>query len=106
MLVTGVAQVLAAPLAVALETKVDVRPLALGRMPPAQVADASGLALIDTVIFSRSAAHAGWLAAQLRHGNSDVAATVGIPRAIFQAMAGQPLDAAAQPWWGRWSGDG
>ena len=154
MLVTGVAQLLAAPVAVALERRVDARLLtlfgfvlfaaglwlsasqtkdtgfdgmfvpqilrgagvmfcllpptrmALGHLSLAQVADGSGLfnlmrnlggaiglALIDTVIFSRAPTHARQIVGQLRHGDADVAAAIGIPRALFAAMAGHPLDA-------------
>lgn len=157
MLVTGVAQLLTAPVAVTLEQRVDVRiltgfgfvlfaaglgmsawqtrdtgfegmlipqilrgaaimfcllpptRLALGNLPLAQVADGSGLfnlmrnlggaiglALIDTVIFSRSATHASQIATQLREGNADTAAMIGIPHGVFTAMAGQPLDADTQ----------
>ena len=157
MLVTGIAQLLAAPVAVGLEQRVDARLLtlfgfalfatglglstfqtrdtgfngmlipqmlrgaaimfcllpptrmALGQLAPAQVADGSGLfnlmrnlggaiglALIDTVIFSRSATHAHHIASQLRSGDSDMAVSIGIPRAGFAALAGHPLDAATQ----------
>ena len=157
MLVTGIAQLLAAPVAVALERRVDARILtllgfalfatgvgmsafqtkdtgfdgmlipqvlrgagvmfcllpptrmALGQLPPAQIADGSGLfnlmrnlggamglALIDTVIFSRGATHARQIASQLRGGDSDVAVAIGIPRGVFAALAGHPLDVASQ----------
>jgi DHA2 family multidrug resistance protein len=157
MLVTGLAQVLAAPVAVALEQRVDARILtlfgfslfatglgmsafqttdtgfdgmlvpqilrgaaimfcllpptrmALGQLAPDQIADGSGmfnlmrnlggaigLALIDTVIFSRSSTHAREIVIQLSSGNSDVAAAIGIPRAVFAAMGGHPLDGPTQ----------
>jgi DHA2 family multidrug resistance protein len=152
MLVTGIAQLLAAPLAVSLERRVDARVLtslgfavfagglgmsafqtrdtgfqamlipqmlrggaimfcllpptrlALGRLSPAQVADGSGLfnlmrnlggaiglALIDTVIFSRGPTHASHIASALRGGDGDMAVAIGIPREAFAAMAQNPL---------------
>ena len=153
MLVTGVTQLLVAPVAVALERRIDARlltffgfalfvagiwasshqtsetdfhdmivpqilrgaatmfcllppiRLALGNLPPGLVADASGLfnlmrniggaiglALIDTVIFSHSATIGQHLAERLRAGDVDVAVSIGIPRELFLAQAGQPLD--------------
>ena len=56
---------------------------------------AIGLALIDTVIFSRSTSHASHITSQLRGGNADMAVSIGIPREAFMAVAGQPLDAAS-----------
>jgi DHA2 family multidrug resistance protein len=152
MLVTGLAQLAAAPFAVALERRVDARlltafgfglfavglwlsttqtgntdfaqmlvpqilrgvaimfcllpptRLALGMIPPSQVADASGLfnlmrnlggaiglALIDTVIFSRGAGHAHHIADRLRHGDVDMAVSIGIPRDAFMDQLGQPI---------------
>lgn len=152
MLVTGVAQLVAAPIAVALERRVDARVLtglgfamfaagmamsvtqtkdtdfaemlvpqilrgaaimfcllpptrlALGNIPPRMVADASGLfnlmrnlggaiglALIDTVIFSRSAGHARQIASSLRHGDVATAVSIGIPRDAFLEQVGQPI---------------
>jgi DHA2 family multidrug resistance protein len=152
MLVTGVAQLVAAPIAVALERRVDARVLtglgfamfaagmamsvtqtkdtdfaemlvpqilrgaaimfcllpptrlALGNIPPRMVADASGLfnlmrnlggaiglALIDTVIFSRSAGHARHIASSLRHGDVATAVSIGIPRDAFLEQVGQPI---------------
>ena len=83
--------------------------LALGRLAPTQVADGSGLfnlmrnlggaiglALIDTVIFSRGPTHARDIAARLRAGDSDLAVAIGIPRQMFAAFAGHPLDATTQ----------
>ena len=79
--------------------------IALGRMPPEGVADASGLfnlmrnlggavglALVDTVIFSRSADHAGRIVEQLRAGDIGVATRIGIPRDAFLEQRGQPID--------------
>ena len=51
-----------------------------------------GLALIDTVIFSRSAAHAAAIAAQLRAGDIATAVGIGIPREAFVEQLGQPPD--------------
>ncbi|WP_084355930.1 DHA2 family efflux MFS transporter permease subunit [Novosphingobium lentum] len=157
MLVTGMAQLLAAPVAVALERRVDPRlltllgfgmfaaglwlsasqtkdtdfaqmmlpqvlrgasimfcllpptRLALGRLPNHLVADGSGLfnlmrnlggaiglALIDTVIFSRGTDHARTIGESLRAGDVDVAVSIGIPRELFLAQAGRPASEAAQ----------
>jgi DHA2 family multidrug resistance protein len=153
MLVTGIAQLLAAPLAVYLERRVDPRMLtlggfalfgvgllmshwqtpetdfaemlvpqalrgaaimfcllpptrlALGRLSPDLVADGSGLfnlmrnlggavglALIDTVIFSRSESHATRIVRDLEAGDMATATGIGIPREAFLEQAGQPLD--------------
>ena len=155
MLATGVAQLLTAPLAVALERRVDARLLsgfgfllfgiglamsarqtgstdfdemllpqllrgsaimfcllpptrmALGRLPPDRVPDASGLfnlmrnlggavglALIDTVIFGRLPHHAAAIVASLQAGDRATAEAVGIPLAMFDARPHGPLDAA------------
>ena len=154
MLVTGVAQLVAAPLAVALEQRIDARllsgfgfilfaaglllstrqtadtdaagmmlpqllrgaaimfcllpptRLALGWLPEAQVADASGvfnlmrnlggaigLALIDTVIFSRATTYGTQLADRLRAGDVATAVSIGIPRDAFIEQIGTPPDA-------------
>ena len=79
--------------------------LALGQLAAPQVADGSGLfnlmrnlggavglALIDTTIFSRSAAHAKDIASQLRAGDVATAINIGIPRAAFVEQLGQPPD--------------
>ena len=153
MLVTGLAQLAAAPLAVALERRVDPRlltlfgfalfgaglllssrqtvdtdaaemilpqilrgaaimfcllpptRLALGRLSPGQVADGSGLfnlmrnlggaiglALIDTIIFSRSPHYAGLIEAKLRAGDLATAVSIGIPRDAFLENLGEPID--------------
>ena len=153
MLATGIAQLVAAPVAVFLERRVGARALtlagfalfatgmglsarqtantdaaemllpqilrgaaimfcllpptrmALGRLAPALVADGSGLfnlmrnlggalglALIDTVIFSRSAVYAASIAAQLRAGNVATAVGIGIPRDAFLEQLGLPPD--------------
>jgi DHA2 family multidrug resistance protein len=75
--------------------------LALGRLPAALVADASGvfnlmrnlggaigLALIDTVIFARAPVHAAALIDKLRGGDLATALSLGIPKALFLAQAG------------------
>ena len=153
MLATGIAQLIAAPIAVFLEQRVDARLLtvagfalfgaglllstrqtvdtdaagmllpqilrgaaimfcllpptriALGQVAPSRVADASGLfnlmrnlggaiglALIDTVIFSRSATHARHIVDRLRAGDIGTAAAIGIPRESFLAQQGRPID--------------
>ena len=153
MLVTGLAQLLSAPLAVALERRVDARVLtlfgfalfgaglllsafqtaetdaaamvlpqvlrgaaimfcllpptrlALGRLPPDQVADGSGLfnlmrnlggaiglALIDTIIFTRSPHYAALIEARLRAGDVATAISIGIPRDAFLENLGEPID--------------
>ena len=153
MLVTGLAQLAAAPLAVALERRFDPRlltlfgfalfgaglllssrqtvdtdaaemmvpqilrgaaimfcllpptRLALGHLSPALVADGSGLfnlmrnlggaiglALIDTIIFSRSPHYGSLIEAQLRAGDIDTAVRIGIPRDAFLENLGEPID--------------
>ena len=153
MLVTGLAQLIAAPIAVALERRIDpqlltlfgfalfgaglllssrqtvntdaaemILPqllrgaaimfcllpptrLALGRLSPGQVADGSGLfnlmrnlggviglALIDTIIFSRSPHYAGLIEAKLRAGDLATAISIGIPRDAFLENLGEPVD--------------
>ena len=157
MLATGIAQLLSAPIAVFLESRVDARfltfagfavfaagmalsarqsvdtdaaemmlpqilrgsaimfcllpptRLALGRLAPSLVADGSGLfnlmrnlggalglALIDTVIFSRVTIHAMAIAAKLRAGDIATAVSIGIPRDAFAEQMGQPLDEFAE----------
>lgn len=79
--------------------------MALGRLPAAMVADASGLfnlmrnlggavglALIDTTIFSKAATEAGQIATKLRAGDVATAVKIGIPRDAFLEQRGQPLD--------------
>ena len=153
MLVTGIAQLVSAPLAVFLERRIDARLLtfggfalfavgmwlsskqtadtdaaemvlpqilrgaaimfcllpptrmALGRLSPTLVADGSGLfnlmrnlggalglALIDTVIFSRSAIYGAAIEAQLRAGDVATAVGIGIPRDAFLEQLGQQPD--------------
>ena len=153
MLVTGIAQLAAAPLAVALERRLDPRlltlfgfalfgaglllsarqtvntdaaemilpqilrgaavmfcllpptRLALGQLSPTLVADGSGLfnlmrnlggaiglALIDTIIFSRSPHYAHLIEARLRAGDVATAVRIGIPRDAFLENLGEPID--------------
>ncbi|WP_421838810.1 DHA2 family efflux MFS transporter permease subunit [Novosphingobium sp.] len=157
MLATGMAQLLAAPVAVMLERRVDARwlsfagfalfaaglllssrqtlstdaaemmvpqimrgaaimfcllpptRLALGQLSERLVADGSGLfnlmrnlggavglVLIDTVIFSRSAANADAIVAKLQSGDVGTAVAIGIPRNAFLEQIGQPPDEFAQ----------
>lgn len=157
MLVTGVAQLLTAPLAVAAEQRLGARlltgfgfalfavglglsavqtpatdhaemfwpqvlrgvaimfcllpptRLALGHLEEARVPDASGLfnlmrnlggaiglALIDTVIYSRSPGHATALMERLQAGDADAARFVGIPAEVFATLPPGPLPPGAQ----------
>ena len=157
MLVTGVAQLLIAPVAVALEQRVDARlltaggfalfavglglsafqtpqtgyaemfwpqvarglaimfcllpptRLALGNLDKARVPDASGLfnlmrnlggaiglALIDTVIYGRSAMHGLEIVDRLKAGDIATAKFVGIPMELFLGRAPGPLDMASK----------
>jgi DHA2 family multidrug resistance protein len=78
--------------------------MALGRLSPDLVADGSGLfnlmrniwgavglALIDTVIFSRSPVHADAIVAALQAGNVDTARMLGIPVNLFLMQVGRPV---------------
>lgn len=157
MLVTGVTQLLMAPVAVALEQRADARlltafgfglfalglgmsgfatpqtdaggmfwpqvvrglaimfcllpptRLALGHLSLDRVADASGLfnlmrnlggaiglALIDTVIYSRTPMHGLDLMARLQAGDTAAAMIAGIPPQVFAALPPEPLDVATQ----------
>jgi len=149
MLVTGVAQLLTAPIAVQLERRIDARlltacgfalftlglalscfqtretdfdgmfwpqvvrgiaimlcllpstRLALGHLPEHQIADASGLfnlmrnlggaigiALIDTVMFTRAPEHGDALVARLMEGDVETGRLIGLPDGI---MRGKPI---------------
>jgi DHA2 family multidrug resistance protein len=157
MLVTGVAQLSMAPVAVALESRVDARlltaagfllfatglalsalqtpqtdygemfwpqairglaimfcllpptRLALGNLDETRVADASGLfnlmrnlggaigiALIDTVIYSRSPVHGSEIMNRLDGGDIDAARFVGIPLDMFAMRPAGALDDATR----------
>ena len=157
MLVTGVAQLSIAPIAVALEQRLDSRlltavgfglfalglglsafqtpqtdydgmfwpqvirglaimfcllpptRLALGSLDKHRVPDASGLfnlmrnlggaiglALIDTVIYSRSTMHGVEITNRLMAGDIETAKFVGIPLEIFATRSAGPLDAFSQ----------
>ena len=157
MLVTGVVQLLIAPVAVALEQRLDPRlltavgfglfalglglsglqspetdfegmfwpqvvrglaimfcllpptRLALGHLDISRVPDASGLfnlmrnlggaiglAMIDTVIYTRSPAHVIAIMDGLQAGDIGTARFVGIPLELFSARPAGPLDASAQ----------
>ncbi|HMA50182.1 MAG TPA: DHA2 family efflux MFS transporter permease subunit [Magnetospirillaceae bacterium] len=157
MLVTGLAQLATAPIAVTIEQRLDARlltaggfalfavglglsafqtpqtdfhdmlwpqiirgvaimfcllpptRLALGTLEKDRVPDASGLfnlmrnlggaiglALIDTVIYSRSPVHATQIVARLQAGDTGTAEFVGIPLGLFAARSTGPLDAGTQ----------
>jgi DHA2 family multidrug resistance protein len=157
MLVTGVAQLVTAPIAVLLEQRVDARlltvagfglfavglalsalqttqtdfdgmfwpqvvrgvaimfcllpptRLALGYLEKSRVPDASGLfnlmrnlggaiglALIDTVIYSRTPVHVVQIVDRLRAGDLDTARFLGLPLDTFAARAAAPIDAATR----------
>jgi DHA2 family multidrug resistance protein len=157
MLATGIAQLIAAPVAVLLERRLDARwlsfagltlfaaglllssyqtadtdaaqmmlpqimrgaavmfcllpptRLALGQLSERLVADGSGLfnlmrnlggalglALIDTIIFSRSATYGSQIVAKLEKGDVTTAVSIGIPREAFLEQVGQPPDEFAQ----------
>lgn len=81
--------------------------LALGLLSPAQVPDASGLfnlmrnlggaiglALIDTVIYSRTAGHGADLVARLQGADLAAARFVGVPEAALSAGALNPAQLA------------
>jgi len=158
MLITGIAQLITAPVAVALERRVDARfltaagfllfsvglglsafqtgetdftemlwpqvirgvaimfcilpptRLALGQLAPALVPDAGGLfnlmrnlggaigiALIDTVIYSRAPIRAQAIATRLHNGDVEAAKVVGIPLKLFLAQPPSLTDAGIQP---------
>jgi DHA2 family multidrug resistance protein len=157
MLVTGVTQLLIAPIAVVLEKRLDARlltavgfglfalglglsgfqtprtdyeamfwpqvvrgfaimfsllpptRLALGHLSASRVPDASGLfnlmrnlggavglALIDTVIYTRTPVHAAAIADRLESGDIATAKFVGIPLDAFTARPAGPLDDGAR----------
>jgi DHA2 family multidrug resistance protein len=83
--------------------------MALGHLPPLRVPDASGLfnlmrnlggalglALIDTVIYSRGPVHAKDLAERLQAGDPAAASFLGIPPGLLAGLAGRPQDLATQ----------
>jgi DHA2 family multidrug resistance protein len=83
--------------------------LALGNLEKSRVPDASGLfnlmrnlggaiglALIDTVIYSRSALHGGEITERLRSGDMATAKFVGLPLQYFAAHWAEPLDVDTQ----------
>ena len=83
--------------------------IAMGQLSERLVADGSGLfnlmrnlggavglALIDTIIFSRSATYGADIVAKLRAGDVDTAVSIGIPRDAFLEQVGQPLDEFTQ----------
>ncbi|MEG3090511.1 DHA2 family efflux MFS transporter permease subunit [Sphingomonas sp. PB1R3] len=79
--------------------------MALGRLPRTLVADGSGLfnlmrnlggavglALVDTMIFSRAATEGRHIAGRLQAGDLDTALRIGIPKDAFLEQRGQPVD--------------
>ena len=83
--------------------------IAMGQLSERLVADGSGLfnlmrnlggavglALIDTIIFSRSATYGADIVAKLRAGDVNTAVSIGIPRDAFVEQVGQPLDEFTQ----------
>jgi DHA2 family multidrug resistance protein len=83
--------------------------LALGHLASERVPDASGLfnlmrnlggaiglALVDTVIYGRSAGHAAEIARRLQVGDAHVAEFVGIPIQLFLSRPAGPPDAATR----------
>ena len=78
--------------------------LALGRLPPDRIPDASGLfnlmrnlggaiglASIDTLLYGRTPTIGRSLEQGLRSGDAGAATTVGLPPAVVAAQAGHPL---------------
>jgi DHA2 family multidrug resistance protein len=83
--------------------------LALGNLLKEQVPDASslfnlmrnlggaiGLALIDTVIYSRASLHAEAIIARLKDGDTETALFIGLPLKLFAERSAGPLDMASQ----------
>jgi DHA2 family multidrug resistance protein len=79
--------------------------MALGHLPDADVADASGLfnlmrnlggaiglALIDTVLYGRAPRHADAIVAKLQAGDTETARAVGIPLDLFAMRGAGPID--------------
>jgi DHA2 family multidrug resistance protein len=79
--------------------------MALGHLPDAEVADASGLfnlmrnlggaiglALIDTVLYGRAPKHAEAIVAALQAGDTATAKLVGIPLDLFAMRGTGPID--------------
>ena len=86
-----------------------VTTIALGRLPAARVANASGLfnlmrnlggaiglALIDTVIEQRPPVHAARIVARLLAGDPDAARSVGLSTERFKGVPLGPIDTATQ----------
>ena len=79
--------------------------MALGHLPDADVADASGLfnlmrnlggaiglALIDTVLYGRAPHHADAIVARLQAGDTGTARAVGIPMDLWAMRSAGPID--------------
>ena len=56
---------------------------------------AIGLALIDTVVYSRTSLHANEIASKLTAGDASTASFVGIPLDMLARQSAQPLDVAS-----------
>jgi DHA2 family multidrug resistance protein len=79
--------------------------MALGHLPDAEVADASGLfnlmrnlggaiglALIDTVLYGRAPHHATAIVTKLQAGDTETAKAVGIPMDLWAMRSAGPID--------------
>src|SRR6266702_4020876 len=122
MLVTGVSQLVAAPIAGSLESRLDPRwlsaagfcllpptRLALGALTEAQVPDASGLfnlmrnlggaigiALIDTILYGRTGGHAEALRDRLIAGDITAARVIGLDLELFTHRPPDVSDATVE----------
>jgi len=83
--------------------------LALDGWPPGEIADASGLfnlmrnlggaigiALIDTLLQTRTDGHAAALVSRLQAGDPDAAKLVGLPMGLFNGQPMGPVDEATR----------
>ena len=84
-------------------TRLALGGLDLSRVPDARgmfnfmrnLGGAIGLALIDTVIYSRTSLHANEIANKLTAGDASAASFVGIPLDMFALQKVQPLDTSS-----------
>ncbi len=83
--------------------------LALGRLAPDKIPDASGLfnlmrnlggaigiAVIDSIIYGRSPIHASAITAQLVAGNAATAKAIGLPAELWAMRPAGPIDASTR----------